>query len=204
MMEDWLPWRDSFVIHILSVEALTDNEKCCGSCQAVDNAIYRCLDCFYTGLFCQDCCLKDHARHPFHRISQWNGHYFKPATLQDIGYIMHLGHGGLPCPMSEDHPKSAVVFMDVGLIHTHTVAWCRCPDAHPRPIQLLRMRQYPGSVKSPRTAFTFRGLDYFHMDSVECNTTVESFCRKQQRLTNGYHPNEIPVSIIVLRIINNH
>ena len=190
------------MFQILLTEALTDNDNSCGTCQETGNVIYRCSDCFYTGLFCHDCCLKDHARHPFHWISQWNGQYFKPITLRDIGYVVYLGHGGIPCPATGDHVTTDVVFVDVGCIYIHKVAWCRCSNAHSKAVQLLRMRQYPASLTSPRTAFTFRVLDDFYMDSVQCNTTAEAFCRKKQRLTNVYHPNGIPVSTILLTI--NH
>src|SRR5215470_17621661 len=202
LMRDWLDFRDDFMFEILS----TINPppmKSCSSCQTVLDSVYRCTDCFGGSHLCLKCCLEDHSRLPFHQIQKWNGRYFAPTTLQDLGYILHLGHGGLRCPSSGEAENSSrgdststLTVMDIGCIHTHVVSWCKCSGAGTKPIQLLRMGLYPGSTHSPRTAFTFRLLDYYHMDSTECNVTSQSFCMKLKRLTNRYHPDEVPVSTI--------
>jgi len=149
------------------------------------------------------CCLEDHFHHHFHQIEKWAGRYFVLTTLKDLGYILHLGHEGLQCPSSEEQENlqrgdstSMLTVMDIGCIHIHTIHWCKCPDAATKPIQLLKMGLYPGSSHSPLTAFTFCLLDYYYMDSTECNTTSQSFCTKLRRLINKYFPHQVPVSTI--------
>ena len=202
MMRDWLDFCEAFTSEILStINPLP--AKSCSSCQTVADSMYRCTDCFGGIHLCLKCCLEDHSHHPFHRIEKWAGRYFAPTTLKDLGYILHLGHKGLRCPSlgEQENPQRGdsmptLTVMDIGCIHIHTVSWCKCPDAATKPIQLLRMGLYPGSSHSPQTAFTFRLLDYYHMDSMECNTTSQSFCTKLRRLTNKYHPDQVPVSTI--------
>jgi len=207
-MHDWLPFRDAFLQEMLSGEA-PSQDKSCSSCQeAKTTTMYRCSDCFHSGLVCLECCLKNHIQHPFHCIQEWTGQYFAPTTLETLGFILHLGHGGSSCSdVGENNGEgmrdsiTTLVVMDIGQIYTHKVSWCKCSDAPTKPIQLLQTGLYPGSVDSPRSAFTFRLMDYYHVDSTECNTTPQSFCTKLRRLTNRYHPHTVPVSVILLEYL---
>uniref|UniRef100_A0A5K1K3H2 CHIP6 n=1 Tax=Ganoderma boninense TaxID=34458 RepID=A0A5K1K3H2_9APHY len=36
--------------------------------------------------------------HPLHRIEFWEGSYFRPAWLRQVGIQLHCGHGGAACP----------------------------------------------------------------------------------------------------------
>src|SRR5882724_10596867 len=69
-----------------------------------------CRDCFGEELVCTLCCVRDHAHNPLHVIEvhhtiisfcvacllvflqKWNGSYFEPTTLDDIGLRIQLGH----------------------------------------------------------------------------------------------------------------
>jgi hypothetical protein len=197
MMRDWLPHQGAFQQEILSSDG-PGLHTSCANCQKSSGTAYRCTDCYFSGILCQDCCIADHRRHPFHSITQWNGRYFEPTTLQAIGFVLHVGHEGSPCPhWSVDHNgKGEFTVVDVNRIHVHKVSWCRCLNAPDRWRQLLRMNLYPATVHSPRTAFTFRLLRYYDMDSLECNTTASSFMTKLRRLTDLYHPLTVPVSVI--------
>jgi len=187
------------MFQILSMEGPPSNMDCC-SCGSHEGGRYKCSDCFFTGLLCLDCCLADHARHPFHRIKRWTGTYFARTTLAELGYVLYLGHGGSRCPsMGEARGgdwNGTLVVVDIGHIHTHNVAWCTCTDAPSKWTQLIEMQLYPGSVQYPRTAFTFRLLDYYQLDATECNTTPQSFCTKLRRSTNKHHPDTVPVSVL--------
>jgi len=197
MMRDWLPYQDEFQHEILCLEgpALDDS---CKSCGKPGCGKYRCTDCRSSGLWCQDCCVRDHASHPFHSISQWTGTYFQPTTLRAIGFVLHLGHETLPCPhwTADETGGGDFTVVDVDGVYVHQVAWCQCRDAPDRWRQLLRMRLYPATVQFPRSAFTFRLLRYYNIDTLECNTSTASFMSKLRRLTNLYHPLTVPVSLI--------
>jgi hypothetical protein len=57
-----------------------------------------------TVLSCTECCCSDHYRHPFHCVKVWCGQYFTPSLLSVAGVVLHLGHGGHPCP-NVIHPQ---------------------------------------------------------------------------------------------------
>jgi len=194
MMRDWLLYQSEFQAEIISSEG-HPMDASCASCWKQDGQ-YRCSDCFRSGLYCQDCCVSAHAALPFHSITQWNGRYFEKTTLQALGFVLHLGHGGSSCPqMSEEgYSGTELTVVDLDGIYIHTVAWCACTDPAERWKQLLRTRLYPASVQFPRTAFTFRLLNYFNMDILECDTSSASFMTKLRRLTNLYDPMNVPVS----------
>jgi len=202
MMKDWLPFRDTFLFEMLAVEAFS-LDKSCFKCHDFHNSIYRCSNCFHPGVLCLKCCLETHAWHPFHRIKKWTGHYFATTTFRELGYILHLGHGGAPCPTLSDQgaeskgeSTTVLTVVDIGHIHSHKASWCKCSDAPPKVVQLLKSHLFPGSIHSPRTGFTFRVMEYYHMDSNECNTPAQSFYTKLKRLTNRYHPHSVPVSSV--------
>ncbi|KAI6094048.1 hypothetical protein EV401DRAFT_1807140, partial [Pisolithus croceorrhizus] len=67
--------------------------KICGK-----DGVYRCPDCMHQPLLCTDCCCLVHATHPFHRVQQWTGDFFKDSALHMTGLQLHLGHDGVPCP----------------------------------------------------------------------------------------------------------
>jgi len=184
------------------------------NCYSTQVTFYRCLDCICSGIICGSCCLADHRRHPFHSIQKWNGQHFESSSLHDLGFVLCIGHGGGRCPASDDEvmddfPKSCAnvskapnfTVVDIGGIYSHIVQWCQCHNAPPKRIQLLRMGLYPASITSPQTAFTIRLLQYYHMDALECNTPALNFYRKLRRLSNKYHPDKVPVSAIILFMI---
>jgi hypothetical protein len=192
MMRDWMDQRDMFIHEMLSIEAPPKNTTC-GSCRQV-TGIYRCSDCQCSWLFCKACCLKDHIRHPFHTISEWNGNYFITTSLQNLGFVLHVGHEGSECPKAQEYAEGEFTVVDIAGVYHHRLSWCRCSDAPSRSIQLLQRSLYPSTVQYPRTAFTFRLLRYYHVEVMECGSTPSSFMTKLQRVTNPHHPNTVKVS----------
>jgi hypothetical protein len=91
-----LPLRDQYLSEILKLEAPPYDGKC-QDCK-VNSLKYRCHDCFGRPSLCKSCCLNRHRHLPFHKIEFWNGSCFLPSDLQNLGLVLHLGHGGDPCP----------------------------------------------------------------------------------------------------------
>ncbi|KAI6120107.1 hypothetical protein EDD16DRAFT_1425103, partial [Pisolithus croceorrhizus] len=91
----WLPHKEDFLRILLDLEAppLPCTCKICGK-----DGVYRCPDCMHQPLLCTDCCHLMHAAHPFHRVQQWTGDFFKDSALHMTGLQLHLGHDGAPCP----------------------------------------------------------------------------------------------------------
>jgi hypothetical protein len=84
--------------------------------------------------------------------------------------------------------QNGIIFVDASGIYKRSVRWCLCPNAPPVHIQLFRMRFFPASFKRPSTAFTFRVLDQFHVEAMECKISAHNFYSKLQRITNNSHP----------------
>ena len=91
----------------------------------------------------------------------------------------------------EGNPIITVV--DRSGIHEIGVSWCRCPEASERDIQLMMAGLFPATFQNPKTAFTFRVLEDFHLDNLECKTTPSQFLSRLRRLTNDEFPNAVPV-----------
>jgi hypothetical protein len=197
------------------LEAPGDNSRCC-SCRKEVVEIYRCKDCFHGSLYCQRCCLKEHERHPFHRIEQWTGSSYESTSLMKLGFILHLGHGGQRCPANpwedvammdddnttklEENPSKEqhLTIVEANGVHEHVVQWCSCPlpERPSKHIQILRTGLFPASHKIIKTAFTFNVLQQFHIESVECNTSASSFFTKLRRFTNKAFPSKVQVSFL--------
>ena len=72
--------------------------------------------------FCYACCHAAHECHPLHRIEFWQGEFFRPAWLRQVGIQVHCGHQGRPCPLLPSYdghtdgsfPDAEMVGTDVG------------------------------------------------------------------------------------------
>ncbi|KAG1797835.1 uncharacterized protein HD556DRAFT_1220926, partial [Suillus plorans] len=69
----------------------------CEDCGGEEGFI-RCLSCSGEHSWCSSCAVRAHQHNPFHNLQLWNGKFYQSTTLRDHRYIMHLGHGGNPCP----------------------------------------------------------------------------------------------------------
>lgn len=78
------------------------NEGICLSCNIRPTA-WKCLECVGCNNFCDDCVQVCHRSLPYHRVEHWTGTFFEPAWLCQASVVIHLGHGGSPCPNIEFH-----------------------------------------------------------------------------------------------------
>jgi hypothetical protein len=100
-MREWLAVADKYLEVLVQHEGYTGNRLCQKGCGREGN--WRCLDCFGQPLSCMECCRSDHSRAPFHCVEVWCGQYFSPSSLSALGIVLHLGHGGKPCPNAVPH-----------------------------------------------------------------------------------------------------
>jgi hypothetical protein len=96
-MEQWLELRSEFLHTLLEMEGRA-SAPTCSICNGKDDV--KCPDCFGAPLFCRACCLAVHRHSPFHRPLQWTGTHYAPVLLQSLGFILFIGHDGLPCPLT--------------------------------------------------------------------------------------------------------
>ena len=201
--------RTTYLKEILELEAPPALDTCqiCNQ----NNFKFRCRNCFHRPVTCASCCAKSHIDHPFHSIDVWNGTCFLPSDLLHIGFTLHLGHQGSPCPQYKadthvnefednesdtDGPTSD----QLQIIHSDGVSrrnirYCKCSNAPPRHLQLLRHCLFLASYKKPQTAFTFEVLCYFHIEAMECKVSASAFYSKLKRFTSNAFPDTVPVSI---------
>jgi len=92
----------------------------------------------------------------------------------------------------DDDPVITVI--DRSGVHEIRVRWCCCPNAPERDMQLMEAGLFPATFRNPKTAFTFRVLEEFHLDNLECKTTPSQFFTRLRRLTNDEFPSAVPVS----------
>lgn len=106
---------------------------------------------------------------------------------QDMEPMDHPPH--LKPPSGSDY----LTIVDVSGIHFVTVNFCTCPGSPPEYVQLLRCHLFPATLKTMRTAFTFRVLDDFIRDNLECGTSAMNYYSKLRRVTSNVFPHLIPV-----------
>jgi hypothetical protein len=194
ILNDWIPHRNEYLTVLLQNEGVRSSK--CNNCH-LGKPTYRCAHCFAHPQLCQTCILAAHTHSPFHFIERWTGQFFQPIKLMDIGFILHLGHGGQPCPANEkiQCPDLVICVVDtLGITH-HRFQACHCPDSRPLHIQLLQMDLFPSTMDRPQTVFTFSVLDRFHIESLEGKVAASNFYNQLRRFTDPCFPQILPVCI---------
>lgn len=164
----------------------------CGTCGSDQvTPLYRCLECSYGILRCSECVLKSHTELPLHRLEVclisylsfyahytqcWKDGFFDRASLNSLGYVFHLGHGGEVCPA--DSSPSQLTIIDANGWHKLYVRYCKCGASgvsHEHYRQLLRERWYPASINRPKTAFTIDLLETYHKHALQGKLNLYDF-----------------------------
>jgi hypothetical protein len=104
-----------------------------------------------------------------------------------------LGFGGSRPGQNDRDGNPVITIVDRSGVHEIGVKWCCCLDAPERDMQLMTAGLFPATFRNPKTAFTFRVLEEFHLDNLECKTTPSQFYSRLRRLTSDEFPNAVPV-----------
>ncbi len=103
--------------------------------------------------------------------------------MKTLGLRIQLGHNGNPCPRPAAGPPDFIVF-DVDGPHEVSIDYCGCLPAVPRRWQILRSGWFPATLDRPKTAFTFRCLDFFHELTLQGKTTLYDYYQTLLRLSD--------------------
>ena len=123
----------------------------------------RCDECLVGSLTCQQCFVECHWSFPFHWASVWNMGYFVRCSYSDLGGVLHLGHGGLPCEHAIKHTGARdVTITHTNSIHKLKVSFCECFSSSEHWKQLLQHRFFLATLAKPQTVFTFELLKLCH------------------------------------------
>ena len=93
----------------------------------------------------------------------WQGAFFRPTSLFELGLCFYIDHQHTPCPSTA--PFQQILVVDLNSAHYVNIQFCACKET-PRWVeyyrQLLRVGWYPASFDRPKTAFTFDLLNTYH------------------------------------------
>ena len=115
---------------------------------------------------------------------------YPAAVNQDA---VQLGFGSSKPGKRDKDGNPIVTIIDRSGVHEIGIKWCCCLNAPERDMQLMMAGLFPATFRNPKTAFTFRVLEEFHLDNLECKTTPSQFMSRLKRLTNDEFPNVVPV-----------
>ncbi|THU86370.1 hypothetical protein K435DRAFT_683761, partial [Dendrothele bispora CBS 962.96] len=110
---------------------------------------------------CKTCMVNVHKQLPLHFIECWNGKFFEPSSLKELGLRVQLGHkpcSRCPNPLASHHDFTV---LHTNGVHHVGINFCSCPHASPHYIQLLCAMWFPATPINPQTAVTFSCLRQF-------------------------------------------
>ncbi|KAJ7506191.1 hypothetical protein B0H11DRAFT_2220108 [Mycena galericulata] len=147
-----------------------------------------CFKCEACGEFlqCKRCCLERHSTSPLHFVQEWRGKFWERKTLQTLGLVYQLGHGGFRCKFPDPVVRTMVVIDDSG-IHKISYRFCGCElcDTANNLCQLLRNGWFPATKTDPDTCATFNVLDLFRLLNVTGNVNGHDFIAALERKTDA-------------------
>ncbi|KAG1886446.1 hypothetical protein F4604DRAFT_1877786 [Suillus subluteus] len=85
-----------------------------------------------------------------------------------------------------------MVIIDKSGVHRLEIRCCDCPNALSPDIQMFWHGFFPASFNRPKTAFTFRVLDNFLLDNLECGTSAMNYYSKLWQMTSSMFPHLVP------------
>jgi hypothetical protein len=91
--------------------------------------------------------------------------------------------------------ENTMVIVDKSRVHHLEVQCYHCLNAIGPVIQMFRHGFFPASSNRLKTAFTFRVLDYFLLDNLECGTSVMNYYSKLWQMTSSMFPHLVPVML---------
>ena len=140
-MEEWLPRRRSYLETIIQQDGFAGPH--CAHC-STKAGYWQCEDCFGSQPMCRECCRLRHSDLPFHHIEYWTGTHYERDWLCNLGVVIHLGHGGKPCPMKK------ILFIESEVAEPNSVSQTGAPN---------NLYFSPsGTVDNPSDSNTFRVL----------------------------------------------
>jgi hypothetical protein len=169
----------------------------CG-CQRGNMCNTRCVDCDQYTPTCCECFIERHRRNFLHWVEVWDAdsQFWRRWDMSSIpGHevVIHLGHDGLKCPMSELNDAFVTTLVELNGIHVTKVLYCACQTGwrQSRAVQLLRAGFFPASVQDPSTAFSTRLLKFYEATPLVATQFTEGL----RRVSDPRFPSEIPVRL---------
>ncbi|KAF8801026.1 hypothetical protein BYT27DRAFT_7227064 [Phlegmacium glaucopus] len=171
----------------MSREVLANEAKQCQHCDKGVFVVWRCRDCGMGTPMCRAYMRVSHRENPFHRIEQWNGTFFWPAELWEVGvYLLVRHHAG-----SGTGNGTYLRVVHTNGIHNIAMVNCQCQGVDLLPCDLLAAHLLPASFQWIRTLFTTQLLDLFRLCNLELKASAYQFYHLLHRLTLLMAPAEV-------------
>lgn len=182
----WYSDAELFLEEFIRLEGCGSHTQDSCFCGSNEPSLYRCKDCHGVELVCCQCVLHTHQWQPCHHIEHWNGSFFQKISLKSLGLRIQLGHCiGLQCSNPTPPLNDDFVIVDVNGVHAVALDFCGCQTAQLHVTQLLQVRLFPATTIKPKTAATFRVLEYFQILSFESKVFALEFYQTVARLTDN-------------------
>src|ERR1700691_3444817 len=97
LLEKRLPYLN-WIIRLKRGNGVNGGTNVCGC--GYGASVWRCRDCADKSAICVLCCRIRHKLNWFHRVEKWNGRFYQPGALWQVGVKIFVGHNGVPCPKS--------------------------------------------------------------------------------------------------------
>ncbi|KAF7335063.1 hypothetical protein MVEN_02256800 [Mycena venus] len=163
-------------------------------------ALFRCLECFNSPMWCRTCIVQQHRYTPFHHIEKWSGKYFERDSMA-TDRILHLhlgrdsqGHITQNCPDKPPGPPQRYEFTvcDHNGFHTRFIEFCSCIRSdEQRWEQLLAVRLFPSTIQQPKTTFTFNVMKEFQIHSLASKKSAYDYVKALCQLTSNAEPDTV-------------
>ncbi|KAF7343557.1 CxC2 domain-containing protein [Mycena sanguinolenta] len=179
-------YREEYLRALVTREGPIDEVEGRCSC-GINPKRYRCRECYGGTMFCRDCVVEQHRLHPLCRIEAWNGTFFEPRELRQLGLRVQLGHpDNRACPHAHCAREKFVVIANNGFHHV-ALDYCQCRRSHGRQRweQLLLYGWFPSTPDRPQSAITIPTLKLFHAVSLQGKTTVYHFFNALAKITDN-------------------
>ena len=103
-------------------------------------------------------------------------------------------------PTSDTAGNLFLTLVDTSGFHKLLVVWCTCKGQHlDRDLQLLDLRLFPASFVDIKTVFSFRVLDDYWTNNLECKASAYQYHQKLKRTTSYAFPSLVPNRYAELR-----
>lgn len=114
----------------------------------------------------------------------WNGDFFDPISLKEMGLVVQFGHLDMECVNPEPGHSDFIVVHTNGL-HRVAVNFCGCDQTIPRRLQLLQQNWYPATVHYPQTCCTLTVIRQYHILTLTGKMTGHEYYVSLERLTDN-------------------
>lgn len=172
---------DSLLESLLSRESLKESDNQCQHCEGNVSAVWRCKDCSMGTPMCRRCIRISHQHNPFHRIERWNGIFFRPAELWEVGtYLLVRHHVGTPICETLKRQISFLESIEIRRdaaeqksLHITGISWA--PDAAPISHNEPMSDQYnaPSAPGDSENDLSEQKFEKYLQDLLEDNPDIE-------------------------------